>query len=290
MRQNPLVAIATLVLACSSPAQAIDFHPLVSQDLAGGVYEYDNIFIPEGVTLTLVGEPRQATLRALGDLTLAGSLIAPGWEVHLEARDSLQVLGAIDVWGGTLSLVSLAGDAGQGTLVVIPGRDIDDPRAILRPESRFQGTLISLASGGELALLNAWGSTTAGLSLTANGPIAVQGIVPASILPSSRVTILGWQRFDVAAGGSLSFAESPEVANLVLSGRAVESGYLRIASEGVLLRNDGSIEISAIRILDPAEFQTGPALLVIEPGMPVPEPETWAMLLAGLGLVGWRRW
>lgn len=22
----------------------------------------------------------------------------------------------------------------------------------------------------------------------------------------------------------------------------------------------------------------------------IPEPETWAMLLAGLGLLGWRRW
>jgi hypothetical protein len=67
------------------------------------VYEYDDIFIHRDVTLTLVGEPGQLTLRALNDLTLAGSLVAPGWMVRLEAGRSLQLHGSIDVGGRTPS-------------------------------------------------------------------------------------------------------------------------------------------------------------------------------------------
>jgi len=224
MHRYSVGVISGIVLACCNPAHAIDFHPLVSQDLAGGVHEYDNIFIPSGVTLTLVGEPRQVTLRALGNLTMEGSLIAPGWKVHLESGNSLHVLGAIDVWG------------------IEPASD------------------------------------------------RVWRIEPASVRSGSRVTMHGWQDIDVAARGSLSFTASSDVANLDRSGRTWQSGDLRFASEGGWQSDGGSIKISGMGSFAPTPFQSGPALLVIEPGLPVPEPETWAMLLAGLGLLGWLCW
>jgi len=191
MHRDPATALGALVLAVlpalSSPALAIDFEPLVSQELAGGVYEYDNIFIPAGVTLTLVGEPRQATLRALGDLTLAGSLVAPGWEIRLEAGDQLQVLGNIDVRGGALSATA----------------------------------------GGDLVLRG-------------RAPDILSTLIPRT-------------------GGVL---------------------VLRGDHGGPVIEHDGAGDVAGGVTLVPG----------ITPAAPVPEPETWALLLAGLGLLGWRRW
>lgn len=289
MYRYPAGAIVALVLACSSHAQAIDFHPLVSQDLTGGVYEFDNILIPEGVTLTLVGEPGQAILRAQGTLTLAGSLIAPGWEVRLEAGDSIQIRGTIDMAGGTLSVTPLSGDPGLETPGDVHGRDIQPPAPPVSA-TRFQGALIRLASGGELALVNTQFSEGGNLSLVASGPLALQGIVPASVFQGGRLAILGWERFDMSERGAVSFAASLAVTNHLLNQQPLPAGYLRIASEGVLLREDGAIEISGIQVFGPEGVQSFPESLVVQASLPVPEAETWAMLLAGLGLLGMRRW
>lgn len=127
-------AACVMLLSCAQPALAADFHPLESLTLTGGVYEYDNIFIPAGVTLSFAGEDREATLRALDSLTLAGSLVAPGWTLILEAQH-LQLSGQIEVGGDPT--------APGGTLIV--GRRGGLDGIVLLP-----GGNVSLGSGGSI--------------------------------------------------------------------------------------------------------------------------------------------
>jgi len=132
-RISVIRAASALLLAWCNPALALDFHPLTSQDLSAGLYEFDNIFIPADVTLTMAGTPGEATFRALGVLSLLGSLVAPGWRLNLEAGGTLSVQGTILVAGGAVSLTSLNGSGDLTT----PGR---------LPNPRPGGSLIICAS------------------------------------------------------------------------------------------------------------------------------------------------
>lgn len=194
MRKSPFCIACAAFFAYTSSAVAADFHPLESMTLAGGIYEYDNILITAGVTLSFEGEDRHATLRARDTLTLAGNLVAPGWTLVLEAHN-LQLSGQIDVGGNSM--------APGGTLIVGRGAGID--------------SLITMP-GGDFGL--------GGRNTTVPKPT-----------PASR---------DLGVGG-----------NIVIQG----PGQLTVV---------GGMDVN-----NPITIQT-----------PVPEPETWAMLLAGLGLVG----
>ena len=234
MRSALIGAACALVFACAQPALAAVFHPLASQDLAGGVYEFDDILIPEGVTLTLVGEPRQLTLRALGDLTLAGQLIGPGWEVSLLAGGAFHHSGWIDVSAGVLYI---------GPLNVVAGRDIliDVPRDRPRDASGDLSWLTT-SPGGDVSLGIGRGST---ISLHAGGTLLPHRYGP----PDYQVTSRG--------GGGDILIYDPR------SALVVQSSLIKSPGGNVYLGQPGVT-------LTPA----------------VPEPETWALLLAGLGLVG----
>lgn len=211
--------LGACLLTCSVPALAIDFHPLTSQDLQGGVHEYDHIFIPAGVTLTLVGESRQATLRASADLTLAGSLVAPGWQITLQAGNSLHILGLIDVGqGGSALIGNPPGDFSSRNLPLesLPGATLE------RQLSRADW-------GGDIRILH---------------------------------------EEDMLHGGDLRLHVGDTRLRMISRPSTFERG-------GDLRLHGGGIRL-----------QAAPGLPLIKVSSPVPEPETWAMLLAGLGLLG----
>lgn len=83
-----------LLCALALPVPALDFHPLESRELAGGHYQFDQFIIPQGVTVTLVGEPRTLDLEIAEYLRVEGDLVlGEGWSVNI------LVHGAVD-WHG----------------------------------------------------------------------------------------------------------------------------------------------------------------------------------------------
>lgn len=189
--QRALIGFIFALFQSSTPALAIDFHPVESQELAGGVYEFDDILIPEGVTLTLLGEPDLLDLRAAGDIRLDGGLVGPGWTLRLEAGGRI-LIGAtarIEAAGGAIHLVSLGEASPSG---------------------------LEFRAGARLCV-----------AADCVGPVPVTG--------------------DITAGGHTG-PTAPF----------------------------------------PIEVRTGNGGILIQSPSAVPEPGTWALLLAGLGLVGWR--
>ncbi len=179
-----LLPAGLLALALAHSAHAIDLHPLESMQLAAGVYEFDNIFIPVGVTLTFVGEPMEMNLRAEHDIRIAGNLYGPGWSLRLEAGERLMLDGGIIA--GNITLTS--------------------PASLPSPD---------------------------GVRTEAQATLCVSGYCDASS----------------------AIASKPQF------------------TAGLSLRE------GAIALLPPQILTLTPA---------VPEPETWTLLLAGLGLVGWQ--
>lgn len=98
---NKTLLACALVCALPGVARAQDFHPLESQELAGGSYSFDNFIIPEGVIVTLVGEPK------IFDLVV---------------NDTIQIFGELrfdDAW--TLSLQSLNGSITMDGSITVDG-------------------------------------------------------------------------------------------------------------------------------------------------------------------------
>ncbi len=80
----PIWAAGLLLGALASPVPALDFHPLESRELMGGHYRFDQFIIPQGVTVTLVGEPRTLDLEIAEYLRLDGDLVfGEGWSVNV---------------------------------------------------------------------------------------------------------------------------------------------------------------------------------------------------------------
>lgn len=76
--------VGALLCAFIPSAHALDFHPLASLELNGGSYSFDNFIIPEGVTVTLVGEPRALDLVIARNLRVEGDLVfGDGWSVTM---------------------------------------------------------------------------------------------------------------------------------------------------------------------------------------------------------------
>lgn len=211
------ILAAALTGLLSQTLWAEDFHPLESMELAGGVYEYDNIFIPEGVILSFVGDPLSVTLRATSDFISYGSLLAPGGQLRIEARQIILHSGAsIDVSGVTVVL---------------------DARDYARPHLPGEG-------GGEV-------------TVGAGGSLCVQSC------GATISTLRGYEIPIVSRGGDVTI-------------RAGQTSITRVLDDGgrITLTSDDTLRF------DPSDIQTITADIP-----PVPEPETWAMLLAGLGLV-----
>lgn len=82
------------LLACAlihPPAHALDFHPLESRTLSGGEYQFDNFFIPAGVTVTLVGEPKTLHLSVTGDVRIDGELsFDTAWTVSMSIDGNVE--------------------------------------------------------------------------------------------------------------------------------------------------------------------------------------------------------
>lgn len=84
-----------LLCALTDVAPALDFHPLESRVLAGGAYSFDNFIIPEGVAVTLAGEPRTLDLVVNDTLRIDGELrFDPSWSV------SFRSLSGAVIWDG----------------------------------------------------------------------------------------------------------------------------------------------------------------------------------------------
>ena len=105
---HKLLPAGLLALALVHSAHAIDLHPLASMELAAGVYEFDNIFIPAEVAVTFVGNPMEMILRSKHDILIEGSLIGPGWSLTLDAgeRIILNATGIVDFVNGSLTINS----------------------------------------------------------------------------------------------------------------------------------------------------------------------------------------
>jgi hypothetical protein len=267
-----LKGVACALLLNMHPALAVDFHPLESQDLAAGSYNFDNFIIPAGVTVTLVGEPKLFSVTATQDILISGTLIHDGdWTLSLNA-------------GGTL----VFDGSGPGT----PRDPIDviTPRPGELPTGQvFAGTLLNLVEGGDLALLNTTVNPRFDGRLSAAGSIALRGIVPAATLRSGSITTRYWTAFNINdSGNSVTFEQSGAVLDLLLGGRIKGNDLVEVMAGQVSLLPGGDIRIADLMIVDNGMVvaQGGEWLLHVGAPAAVPEPETWALLLAGLGLVG----
>ena len=131
---NKTLLACALVCALPGVARAQDFHPLESQELAGGSYSFDNFIIPEGVIVTLVGEPK------IFDLVV---------------NDTIQIFGELrfdDAW--TLSLQSLNGSITVDGEVLIPhGGAVMVPPHDIRPAIPEPSTWLMLLAGLGLVYL-----------------------------------------------------------------------------------------------------------------------------------------
>ncbi len=219
------------LLACAliHPALAMDLRPAESLELSGGVYEFDDIVIDDGVTLTFIGEPGEATLRAAGDIHIAGRLVAPGWNIQLLANQLIEISGDIEVGDGSLSLAThtVASDSGDGLTIAAPGR---------------------------LYLVEELGSA-----------------------PDSRMAPLITPEITVLARDRLALASQHggvELRDTFLLGGAV-----------VVLPQAGVLDHIGINTLILASENDNTLLSLISPAALVPEPASWLLILAGLGLV-----
>ncbi len=273
MKRNTLLASSLFFTLCN-PALALDFHPLESQELAGGIYSFDNFIIPAGVTVALVGEAKSFTVNATQDIVIDGTLAYEGdWTFTLNA-------------GGNISW----GSSGQ----VTPGEPGSETAPVRPPVPRldvFTGTLLSVQGGGDIALLNTTFIPGTGLIPSAAGNISLRAVVPAASLQTGRLTLLNWSPFSINNPGSIAFEQSPAVLDRLLAGRLKSNGFVEVISGQISLLNKNGIQVADARVLDTGAIVPSGGMLLLENGSltpAVPEPETWAMLLAGLGLLGWR--
>ena len=215
--------------AFTHAAQAVEFHPLESMTIGsavpGVVFQFDNLTIPVGVTVSLPAVGAGAAIptaqfNIVGDALIEGSLLAPGWNLSLNFAGGFISGPQSRIESHTLNLVSLGqSNLKIGGAIVLAGASLD-----LSKPSTTSGAI----DGGH---------GSGGVTLQAGAPIAI-------ISPSSPAVAVG-------AGGTLNLLAplSPSPLFLVTSG----SGQ-------------------------------GSELLVTS--APIPEPESYALMLAGLGLVG----
>nr|MCU0843167.1 PEPxxWA-CTERM sorting domain-containing protein [Thiobacillaceae bacterium] len=146
------------------PARALDFHPLASLDLAGGVYAYDNILIPRGVTVTLLGEPKSLSLIAVRDIVIDGTLaFDAGWRIELLAGGAVRLDAALPGMDGMIAPAPRDPIAG-GVILVSSGGDLS-----LRHGTGVPPADTDPRPGGDIRIA-AGSGISGGTIITAGGP------------------------------------------------------------------------------------------------------------------------
>ncbi|OYW36556.1 MAG: hypothetical protein B7Z35_12330 [Hydrogenophilales bacterium 12-61-10] len=154
----------------------------------------------------------------------------------------------------------------------------------------FRFTTFELAPGSTLSFGNLTATDT--LQLSASQSIRLFGELLAA--PAGSLTLeapwveIGEGGLVRLPGGSVTLSAVRDVDASRLLGEPVAGGMLTVSA-------GGSIQVAGtnnVRPLEPILVGGGGSVQVSGDGLvtlqaPVPEPESWTMLLAGLGLIGW---
>lgn len=196
--------------------------------------------------------------------------------------------GRVDGPGGVTKL-------GEGVLDLAGEHGFTGPTRVAQGGLRVNGSVL-----GDVQVLDgAWFETNgriAGNLLVARGALFSAGNVPGTVVVEGDFSAAGELLVEIAGRDVRDFVQVGGVANLagahihlVLIEDTLPGDLLGIsllsAAGGIVGLSSASLQfdsgLSGYRLA-----QVGNSLQLAA----VPEPETWAMLLAGLGLLGWRRW
>jgi autotransporter-associated beta strand protein len=240
-----------------------------------------NLGAPESALLIAGG-----TLVALDDLTLARRVVAGSAGARFDSHGhDIRIDRPVDGPGGLTKLgagvLHLSGaQAYAGATVVAGGGLVIDGSVAGDVEVR-EGAWLHAAGrvGGDLRV-DAGGALGAGLSpgrLEVAGDLQVRGLI--------RFEIASATAFDqILVAGFADLADATLHFELLPGARAEDAFGLSLLSAAGGLRGVERVQYSFGAGLDQHLVAFDGLTLQLSP---VPEPEAWAMLLAGLGLLGW---
>ncbi|WP_296885281.1 PEPxxWA-CTERM sorting domain-containing protein [Thiobacillus sp.] len=205
------------------------------------------------------------------------------------AADSVRASTTISLPGpdtGTAGLLSASSD-----FIEVGALYLEGPMTIEADSTTFHFTTFEMAPGSSLSFVNLRADDT--LRLIASESIRIRGeliFAPAGgLYIEAPLVEFGEGALIEAPGGSITLVATRGINNGLPSGGPLASG-------GLILGTGASIDVSGsgqpVQLDEGIQLRAGGSLSIAPGGgivtaqAPIPEPETWAMLLAGLGMVG----
>ncbi|TXT25453.1 MAG: hypothetical protein FD134_1055 [Gallionellaceae bacterium] len=226
------------------------FQPTVSValDPAQQVFNFTDIFIPGGVTVSFGGltSAQQILLLATGNISIAGTLDAGANSLLIETPGNIFLTGSLNTQGSNLTLVS--------------GGVLDVSGAISVP-------------GGAIAL-----NSTSGATITGTGGTGVT-------FPTGDVAVVG--DATLVSGGLISTSSGAIALNSTSGAAIASSGSITLLATftSATLRNmDETLLIAGNASTPPSGSLIFPTIVIFPTGVllsPIPETEVWVMLSIG---------
>ncbi|MBU0603543.1 MAG: autotransporter-associated beta strand repeat-containing protein [Gammaproteobacteria bacterium] len=276
---------------------------------AGTLYSYgDGVLTLAGSYSHSGGTAVSNTLRIDSDARLGaaeGALLLAGGTLQAQADMTLNRHVALGVDGGRIDTdghdIVLNGDVtGPGGLT-----KTGDGRLTLAGAYSYAG--LTLVEAGELSLT---GVLDGSFEVMAGARLTASGVVGGDIISSGGDIVIGSSGVragSIILGGTMTFniaASGAGSAMLSAGSLSIGSGAaIRVQADDLFLRPGGQITLLAaggISVLDAGSIRlddrlvaAGYSVSVSDAALtlvaaPVPEPSQLALLLAGLGLAGWR--
>jgi hypothetical protein len=168
---------------------------------------------------------------------------------------------------------------------------VEGPMTIKADSTTFHFTTLEIAPGSSLSFVNLQADDT--LRLIASESIRIRGeliFAPAGgLYIEAPLVEFGEGVVIDAPGGSITFVATRDINNGLPFRDPLVSG-------GVILRTGASIDVpesgqpvrldESLQLSEDGSLSIAPGGGIVIAQAPIPEPETYAMLLAGLGLVG----